>query len=161
MTNRRPQRRGWMRVHAGGDAGQALVEVALTLPLLLLIMLGAVEFGRMAFAAIELSNAARAAAQYGSQNHDTALDTAGMLTAAQNDYTIDPTDISLTSTAETCNCSDTGAAVSCSSSTACSGAHIEVTLTIKTQANFDPLIHVPGFPGSITLHGWAIQTVLQ
>ncbi len=64
------------------------------------ILIGAGEFARAAYAYIEVSNAARAAVQYGAQNHatsdDTVGDTAGMLTAARNDYAFDPTELSLT-----------------------------------------------------------------
>ncbi len=48
----------------GGDRGQSLIELALTLPLFILILVGATEFGRFAWATIEASNAARAGAQY-------------------------------------------------------------------------------------------------
>jgi len=52
--------------------GQALVEVALTLPLLLLLILGAMDFGRMFYTKIILTNAAREGANYLSRNyHDT------------------------------------------------------------------------------------------
>lgn len=45
--------------------GQSLVEFALILPVLLLIILGVVEFGRIFFLYTEASNAAREAARYG------------------------------------------------------------------------------------------------
>jgi len=52
--------------------GQALVEVALTLPLLLLLILGAMDFGRMFYTKIILTNAAREGANYLARNyHDT------------------------------------------------------------------------------------------
>ena len=163
MRDRKLLRRGWVRKGQGGEAGQALVEAALTLPILLVILVGAVEFGRMAYAAIEVSNAASAAAQYGAQTHATAGDTAGMTTAAQNEYTIAPTSLSLTVSPQTCTCSNStsGATVSCHDSTVCPGAQIELTITVKTQATFDPLIHLAFLPKTITLHGQAIQKVLQ
>lgn len=48
----------------GRQKGQALVELALTLPLILLLVLGAMDFGRMYFAKIFLTNAAREGANY-------------------------------------------------------------------------------------------------
>src|ERR1700742_683559 len=68
-----------------GDTGQGLLELALTLPLLMLILLGAAEFARFAWAAIETANAARAGVQYGAQTQITASDNVGMQTAALND----------------------------------------------------------------------------
>ena len=43
---------------------QALVEVAILLPMLLLLILGAMDFGRMFFTKIGLTNAAREGANY-------------------------------------------------------------------------------------------------
>ncbi|HEV8669105.1 MAG TPA: TadE/TadG family type IV pilus assembly protein [Candidatus Limnocylindria bacterium] len=50
------------------DAGQSLVELALALPLLLLILLGLADFGRAFYYTTIISNAARAGAAYLSQN---------------------------------------------------------------------------------------------
>src|SRR5438477_12830285 len=44
--------------------GQTLVEFALTLPLLLLLLFGIIEFGRIFQAWVTLQNAARAATRY-------------------------------------------------------------------------------------------------
>ncbi len=155
-----------MRINPRSEQGQAMVEVALGMPLLFLLMLGAVEFGRLAFAAIEISSSAKAAAQYGAQNHATALDRPGMLRAAQNEYF--STGLTLTSPSGTsgyaCTCADTGATVSCTdndiTAPACPGSYVEVQITVQTQATFDAGIHVAGV-NSITLHGNAIQKVLQ
>lgn len=45
--------------HLPAGRGQALVELAIVLPVLLVIMLGVVDFGRLVFAYDEVSNAAR------------------------------------------------------------------------------------------------------
>ena len=49
---------------------QALVEVAILLPILLLLVLGAMDFGRIFYAKIVLTNAAREGANYLSRNPD-------------------------------------------------------------------------------------------
>ena len=69
-------------------SGQALVETALTLPLLLLFVLGAAELGQVIYAAINVSNAAKSASQYGAQDSSTMVDTPGILSAAQNETSI-------------------------------------------------------------------------
>lgn len=150
------------------EEGQALVETALSMSLLVLLMLGAVELGRLAFAAIEVNNAAKAAAQYGSQSHTTALDQPGMLQAAQNEY-VTPSALNLLSPSGTngysCTCADTGLAANCTdnsiTSPTCNGSYVEVTLLVQTQTSFDPLIHVPGLPTKYNLVGTAKQKVLQ
>ena len=48
--------------------GQGLVEFALILPLLVLFVLIAIDFGRIYFSYVQISNAAREAANYGSLN---------------------------------------------------------------------------------------------
>jgi Flp pilus assembly protein TadG len=152
----------------GREEGQALVETAISMSLLVVLMLGAVEFGRLAFAAIEVNNAAKAAAQYGSQDHAKALDQSGMLQAAQSEF-INPASLSLTSPSGAagyaCNCAGDGSTVSCTGndpkSPACPGSFSEVTLTVQVRTSFDPLIHVPGLPATYTLVGTAKQKVLQ
>ena len=53
------------RIHAGSKRGQALVEFALMLPLLLVILLGVADFGRVFQAGIVIESASRAAAEAG------------------------------------------------------------------------------------------------
>jgi Flp pilus assembly protein TadG len=48
------------------ESGSAMVEVALTFPLFIAMLLGAVELGDLAYKADEITNAARSAAQYAS-----------------------------------------------------------------------------------------------
>lgn len=149
-------------IRKASESGQSLVELCLiTLLIMVPLLIGAAEFARAAYAYIEVSNAARAAVQYGAQTHATALDTAGMLTAARNDYAFDPTNLTLAQASYVCNCSDTGASVSCTDGTACPGAHVELTLTVQTQAIFDPGFYEPFMSKTFTIHGIAVQKVLQ
>src|SRR3990172_549005 len=55
------RRRGALR----GEAGQTMVEFALVVALLLAILFGIVEFGRLWFYSNHLNNSVRAAARYG------------------------------------------------------------------------------------------------
>jgi len=150
------------------EDGQALVETALSMTVLIVMMLGAVEFGRLAFFAIEVSNSAKAAAQYAAQSHTTAADLAGMQQAAKNEYSNPAalTLISPTSTSGyTCTCVGSTVAVSCTNnsltSPSCPGSYMEVTVTIQTQVSFDPGIHIPGLPGPFQIKGAVKQKVLQ
>jgi Flp pilus assembly protein TadG len=167
MTRKWLQHCRFKRVLRGSEAGQALVETALTMPLLILMLLGAVELGRVAFAAIEVSNAARAGAQYAAMNGGSYKDntsTGGIAQAAQYDaYNVwapQPTKFTVTSSYG-CVCSN-GSSSTCLS-TDCSGGsnHLMATVTVVTQATFDPLIHFWGLPNTFTLQGKAVQQVLQ
>lgn len=152
-----------MKSRKRGEAGQALIEFTLTMTFVFIpILIGVGEFARAAYAYIEVANAARAAVQYGAQNHSTMVDNAGMLTAAQNDYSFNPGSLSLTpAPTMVCNCSDTGNSVTCNTSGTCTGAHVEVTLTVNTQSTVNPGFYEPFLSNTFTLQGTAVQKVLQ
>jgi hypothetical protein len=153
------------------DCAQALVELSISLPLLLLLLLGAVELGRVAYASIEVTNAAKAAAAYGAMNggafspgFSSNLDETGMLRAATADAA-DLSSVSFTSgyPQMACSCSGSGSATCGAPPTGCSPplSKVVVTVTVQTQTTFDPLIYIPGWAhGPITLKGWAQQKVL-
>src|SRR5579859_7364281 len=65
--------------------GSALVELALSLPMLSVMLLGAAEFARIAYAAIEVTNAAHSAAVYAGTSSANAKDTTGITNAATGD----------------------------------------------------------------------------
>ena len=156
-----------------GRGGNALVETALTLPMLLALLLGAAELGRVAYVAIEVQNAARAAAQYATMNggafnsnDSSGLDTTGMLNAAQADagnlggasavaFASAPT--------YTCSCTGTGTASCTAPSTpgGCTTSHLLVTVTVKMQASYTSVIQIRGLPGQYTLYGSSVEQVLQ
>jgi hypothetical protein len=88
----------------GGDRGQNLVELALVMPILILILVGLVDLGRMFNAYIVITNAARVGARYGSE-HPT--DVAGIRTWVKNDALgagITLTDANIVRNCYTLNC---------------------------------------------------------
>ena len=117
--------------------GGALVEACLTLPTLFLLVLGAVEFSRVAYTSLEVVSAATT---------DAANVTSLKLISANSSYAC--SDNSTIDTSKPLN-------------TQCASSHIIQTLTVKTQAQIDPLIHVPGLPTTYTINGQASQTCLQ
>ena len=144
--------------------GQSLVEVGLTLPLFAVLLLGGAELARLAYASIEVTNAAKAAVQYGAQSTGTSQDATGMQSAASDETTDLVSSVTATPKLSLV-CSD-GTVPSDSagptwSNQDCSTSEIEWVLTVNTSATFDPLIHAPGLPSSYTLHGNAVQQVLS
>jgi Flp pilus assembly protein TadG len=138
------------------DRGQALIELALTVPLFALLLFGSLEIGKVIYASIELSDAAMAGVQYGTRSPTAAADTGGI----QNAAAADAANLTInTNVSRSCVCSD-GTASTCQP-TDCSGSNIETVLTVQTQATIDPLIHVAGLPNTFTVQGQAIQKVLQ
>lgn len=158
MTNRGARRTGVLRTLRAGQAGGALIETALTVPLLIILVLGAVELAQVAYASIEVANAARAGVAYGAQNGGTAGDTTGITYAATHDAANVP---SLTVGTPTISyiCSDGTAATGLP--TDCSNSHIEEILTVTTQATVSSIVHLPGLPNSYTLYGQATEKCLQ
>jgi Flp pilus assembly protein TadG len=148
----------------GSESGQALVELALAMPLLIVLLFGAAELGLVAFEAIELSNSARAAVQYGAQTPITAADTNGMLVAAEQDaydlYSASGTTNFAAAVSSSCMCSNGSAAASCTIAS-CPTSQLEQVLTVQTSATFAPLVHLPSLPAQFTLHGYATQRVLN
>lgn len=144
------------------ERGQALVETSLSTSFLLLFLLGAADLARGAYQAIEVSNAARAAVQYGAQNTASASSTSAIQAAATSDAA-DITGLS-TSVSITGACSDgtacSGTGGTCKA-TDCSSSHIENVLTVNTSATYAPMLKIPGLPANYTLHGVAVQKVLN
>ncbi|MDQ2840158.1 MAG: pilus assembly protein [Acidobacteriota bacterium] len=145
------------RTKARDNAGQALVELALSVPLLLIILVGVAEFGRFAYFAIEISNAAHAGVQYGAQTNVTASDRAGMQSAATSDGS-DVPGISA-SAIHYCACSN-GTASTCLP-TDCGGARIVEYVKVNTTATVSPMFSYPGISQTLTLTGQAVMRVEQ
>ena len=140
------------------QSGHSLVELALVMPVLLLLAFGAGDFGRVFYVALGLNNAARAGAQYGSQNTITAADTTGMVNAAKQD---DATLAGLSVTASQCTCK-TGSTVAACAANYCTNSPQSAYVTVTTTAPFTAIAaQYPGIPQSMTLSRTAIMQVGQ
>jgi Flp pilus assembly protein TadG len=141
------------------QSGQALVELGLLLPMLVLLLLGVVELGRYSYVGILVANAARAGTAYGTQTLSQSVDTIGITTAARNDFKTNgqnPTNLAVTSTVS-CGC-DSGGTVTTS---ACTGvgagtscvapAHWVVQLSVTASGTFNAIFNSSFFPTSITV----------
>lgn len=157
-----------------------MIELALTTPLFILIIMGAFELGRVAYSAIEVVNAARAGASYGSVNYGNAFSSDGQadtVQAAKNDApdignlvvstpltycvceTLDTTTNSATFSSVT-SCKD-ATITSCTDESSTTAHYIIDYVKVDSQAVVDPLIHVPGLPTTYTLQGSSRLRVLQ
>lgn len=142
--------------HARRSGGQSLTEVALITPILLLLALGTIEIGRFAYYSIEVSNAARAAVQYGAQSLTDSKDSHGLTLAARRDAP-EISELNVTSR-DSCACSETPEAhVACPAKN-CVG-HPVVFLQVNTSASVSPLFRYPGLPARFVARGSAIMRV--
>jgi Flp pilus assembly protein TadG len=140
-----------------GEGGQSLVEFAILTPVVLVLLVGAIEIGRLAYLSILVHNAARAGVQYGAQSLATAADNTGMQNAALNDGQ----NISGLNAAAShfCTCAD-GSSSSCQAND-CSGSHRLVYVEVNTTGQFQSLFAYPGLPPSYTINGQAVMRVAQ
>jgi len=164
------------------NSGSAIVELALTAPLLTLMMIGAAELGRIAYCAIEVQSAARAGAAWAVENAALASGYPNTVEqVAKNDV---PNITELTfPTAPTVACvcetvttsTDTPSYNPTSGTTGCGATVITGCTTISstetqqtveyvvvnTQAIVTTMFHYPGIPTSFTLSGYSQMRVLQ
>jgi Flp pilus assembly protein TadG len=154
----------WPRTEQSSEEGSALVELALSLPVLLVMLLGAAEFARLAYASIEVVNAAHAAAIYASSSHAALSDSPGITNAAGTDSgnLTGSNAIQVTSVSSSCSCSDTSVSLSSGSdNSTCFNAHAGMitTVTVQTKSTFSPVIRMPGSAMSFNLYGNSSQVV--
>ena len=141
------------------QAGQALLEVALVTPLLLLLALGIIEIGRYAYYSILVADAARAGAQYGAQNLATAADTAGIRTAAENDGQ-NLSELKVTVQHE-CGCTGSSIGGTCPATGCASPNHALVYVKVTVTGKFNSLFKYPGIPQSIDCDSTELMRVAQ
>lgn len=134
--------------------GQSLIELALTFPLLIILLFGAAEFGRLLYIGIEVTNAAHAAATYGSQSRAEASNNAGMTTAAKSDSS-NLADLQVTpSHLCAANYSDTP-------TSDCTNVTTVEYVKVSTKVTVASLFNAYGFGGNYTLNGTATEMVRQ
>lgn len=130
------------------DRGSSLVETALVIPVLLLMLFGAVDFGRAFYLSMEVSGAAQAAAEYGVQSP---TDTVGMQTAATQDAP-DVSNLSVTTPTYGCECADgTGYSASCSTVPTCTGSNLVYRVNVSVSTNYSPWFPWPGIPSRLPI----------
>jgi len=152
-----------------GQAGQALVELALVLPMVLLLLLGVIEIGRYAYIAILVGNAAHAGALYGAQGFSKAtINNPDITTAARNDFAsngLDPTTLTVDSF-PTCGC-DIGGTISVDNAANCDPngtpapclGNWAVTIHVTAHNAYTGLFNYPGIPASLQLSSTASMRV--
>jgi Flp pilus assembly protein TadG len=145
------------------EAGGALVELAVALPVVVVIFAGTIDFARVFYTSMALTDAARAGAQYGSINTANSVDIPGMQSAATG--ATNTSGISAAAS-NTCKCAtDAGVfdatAVSCTS-TCTSPKHMVITVTVTTTKTFTTIITgFPAIPSSVSLSRTATLRVHQ
>ena len=149
--------------------GVSVTELALVLPLSLVLFIGILDFGRVYYSAIATSHAARAGVQYGAQDNIKSGDFAGMRQAA-SDALGDVSNFTVTA-CRYCRCADgTGSCTSCNAggdgcSTGsgclgtCSSDAPQVFVQVTVDKPFTTLFPYPGLPSTADLNRKATMRV--
>ena len=128
------------------DRGQALVELALIAPILIILMLGVIDYGRVYFAYVSVTNGARVGADYAAIGPTQAADTAAIKAAALGD------------TGDLLNQSPTNPDVTVTTANDSQGRlYADVTMTYT----FSTLFPWPGLPTSINVERTVRSRVAQ
>jgi Flp pilus assembly protein TadG len=138
-------------------AGQSAVEFAMILPVLIVLLLVALDFARLYNMGLAVTDAARAGAQYGAQNPATAVNVLAIEQAACNSMpNVACTPGTNAIASSFCQCS--GTTVSCTSPGTCA-TYVQNFVQVTTSATFSTIVPYPGIPSSIPLTGSATMQV--
>src|SRR5438105_4943295 len=99
------------------ESGTVMLELAILLPTLMLLLLGAMDFSRVFFSAVELGSAVTAGAEYGARTAGTATSYTTINSTVTGDAA-DLTGVTATSTSY-CSCPGVTGTVACTST--CTG----------------------------------------
>lgn len=150
------------RSFADDSSGMALVELVMVCPLLVALLLGAAEYGRLCYIGMEVTNAAHAGVDYGTQNRALAQDNPTIQTVSLNEEsniinmnTPSPLDTSSITVQQLCASTYNGTPSACSTTAPNPVEWVQV----NTQVTVNSLFHPYGYNGTYTLHGSAIMRV--
>lgn len=125
--------------HAEKTRGQSLVELALILPVAILILVLAADFARAMTAYIQVGSAAREGAAYGMQSTTASQDTSAMIDAVRAETTTvwgEPVAVSFPDCIETLN-RPNGSPYDC--------------VAVTVSYNFRPLVPIWPIPSAIPM----------
>jgi hypothetical protein len=135
------------------QAGTATVEMALLSPLLVLMFLGTIDFGRLFYDGITAANAARAGAQYAAQSKAKSEDTYGITQAAMADAeNVDGVSVAVE---RYCECSN-GSSVDCDDDCGIFDRAPRVYVRVRAEKTFETLFPYPGIPHTVNINQEAV-----
>ena len=155
---------------AADDAGSAVVELAVALPILVLILAATIDFSRVFHMGMALTDAARAGAQWGAASAGNSVNTAGMQSAATAATSVPGI---VASASRLCECATSAGVFSSTTptvndcntaeATACPSAHRVITVTVTTTKTFSTIFTsiLPATARTVTLTRTASLRLFQ
>lgn len=160
---RRLVRSSLRRAPCACESGNALIELAFALPLFLVIILGTAEIANLAWASVQVNNAARAGAAYAAASRANAASPSMILAAAQAEA---PSLAISLPVPQACYCVTGGSlgspASGCTNTTlaSCTPPSV-IAVQVTVQAPVTPFVHYPGLPATYTVNAQATMGVTQ
>jgi Flp pilus assembly protein TadG len=150
------------------ETGAAFVELVVTLPVLVALLIGTADFARVFYTSIELTNAARAGAQFGAANLGNSGNFAMMASVAISSVNIPGVTVPTTPT-RVCQCAladgsfpDT---VDCGANpptSVCPSPKFRVmTVTVTARATYSMVGRYPGVPSTLTIYRASTMRVTE
>jgi Flp pilus assembly protein TadG len=161
------------------QSGQALIELAFLMPILMGLCVGVIELGRYAYVGILIGNAARGGSAYGSQTLPQSVDTTGIANAAKYDFAGTTSGTTKTNgqlvsaltvtSAVSCGCDSAGSVTSATcdpgvnpnAGKCTGGAHWVVVVSVTASGTFNALFRYPWIPTSINVARTSSMRVAQ
>lgn len=128
------------------------MELAIAVPVLMMVTVGVAEYGHAYASSIKVSNAVKTAAQYGVQNAATTTDTSFINQAGRDDA--GTAGLDTIKSAQFCKCPD-GTTPSCTGTCGSFGAP-EVFIRVRGRKTVRFLIKYPGFADSLIMIDTAV-----
>ena len=132
------------------EHGGALVELAVVLPVLILIAIGVMDYGRVYYTSVTVSNAARAGAEWGaygmtgSATKDAQIQSFAKIEGAEaGTFTV--------TSSHFCRCSPTGVDVSCTTGSCGAYGKPQIYVTATATKKVALLLKYPGLPDTVTI----------
>jgi len=156
-----------MLVRPRSAKGAALVEMVFALPLLVAALVGTADFARIFYYSIELTNAARAGAQYGAYNSARATETANIQAAARSAapnlaLTGSPVAVTVSTVCQCATADGSGqpwTVITCGN-LCTGGTHQFETVTVTATQTFTMISRfVPAIPNTLTVSRKATMRV--
>jgi len=147
------------------DRGSALVELTVALPVLLIVLFGAADFGRAFFHSVSLNMAARSGAERGSTSITiTAAQMQAAAVAASPSLALTTADVTVAE--QRCECArDDGTSLPTPTAAACAstcaaGSHKVYYAVLTVSKPFNLITRIlPGVPSTIPLQRTAWQRI--
>jgi Flp pilus assembly protein TadG len=128
------------------ERGNVTIEMAFLITFLLVLVMGAYDFGRLAMEQSGVTQAARAGAQFAVLDQANATDIDGMKQAAKDEAEDPNLNVSARNF---CRCPESAAEVDCSTNCA-DGQYAPLYVEVSVQDTLDMLFDYPGLPEAKT-----------